>query len=111
MALRRELAEETGVPEAFIGPPLWIRRVVAPMTSGSYKGQEETVYLVPCHKFDVQPGMSEDELLLEGMVGFGWWTVAEMRATSDELQPRQLPELVAEVLEHGAPVEPLLIEG
>ena len=109
-ALRRELAEETGVPETFIGPPVWNRRIVAPMMSGRYDGQEELVYLVPCHRFDVDPGMSAEQLRAEGVVEHRWWTVAEITATDESVRPAQLGELVARILEHGAPEEPIQLD-
>ncbi len=108
-ALRRELAEETGVPQAFIGPPVWNRRVESPMVIGGYDGQEEMVYLVPCHRFDVDPGMSSEELRAEGGVEHRWWSLTEITITEESVRPAQLAELIERILEHGAPPEPIQI--
>jgi 8-oxo-dGTP pyrophosphatase MutT (NUDIX family) len=109
-ALHRELAEETGIPQVFVGPPLWRRRHVRPGLMAGYSGQEELVFLVPCHAFEVAPTMSAEELRTEGVVGHRWWTSAELAETTDDLRPHNLAELVARVLEHGAPSAPLLLE-
>jgi hypothetical protein len=36
-----------------------------------------------------------------------WWTPDELRRSREIFGPRRLPELVAELLESGAPVAPL----
>ncbi len=105
-ALRRELTEETGVPEVFIGPPLWVRRMLRPGGFGSFDGQEETVYLVPCHHFEIAPTMTADELVEEGLVEHRWWSTSELDTTDEILRPEPLPRLVREILEHGAPARP-----
>lgn len=109
-ALRRELTEETGVPEVFKGPVVWVRRMTRRQGFGAWDGQEETVYLVPCHDFEVDPTMTADELAEEGLVEHRWWSVEELAATTEVLRPAGLPGLVGEILEHGAPAEPPLFE-
>lgn len=107
-ALRRELIEETGVPEVFVGPPVWVRQFF--FKSSDWDGQHETVYLVPCHAFDIAPTMTAEELRDEGVVDHRWWTVAELEAaTADpetEIQPEGLAEMAKQILDHGAPAEP-----
>jgi len=113
VALRRELAEETGAPQVFIGPPVLTCEHVNPaITDGTYDGQFETVYLVPARTFELAPQLTADELLAESIVEVRWWTHDELVATDETLRPENLAELVAHVLEHGAPDEPwtLLID-
>ena len=110
-ALRRELMEETGAPEVFIGPPLWVRRMVNPKLNAAYDGQEETAYLVPCHGFEIAPTMTTDELHAEGLVEHRWWSVEEMESTEESLRPKGLATMVKQILEFGAPAEPPLIEN
>lgn len=107
-ALRRELAEETGVSDPFIGPVLWHRTtLVEGMADGKWDGQYNVTFLVPCHAFEPAPVMSAAELADEGMIGIRWWTVKELSSvTSDVVRPDGLAELVERVLEHGAPPEP-----
>lgn len=109
-ALRRELTEETGVPEVFIGPKLWVRRIVTAGINPKYDGQEEAVYLVPCHDFEIAPTMTPEELREEGLVDHRWWTAAELEATDEVLRPSDLAEAVKRVLEFGAPAEPWFFE-
>lgn len=109
-ALRRELAEETGVPEVFIGPPLWVRRMHLPGMGGGFDGQEETAYLVPCRDFEIDPDLDREVLRSEGLVEHRWWSVADLEATTDVLRPSGLPRLVNEILEFGAPPSPYLFE-
>lgn len=109
-ALRRELAEEVGVPEVFIGPMV-CRRTFYSTDMGSYDGQVNYIYLVPCHEFEVNPSMSDAELRAEGVLGSEWWTITELEATSEELRPQSLPDLAKLVLEYGAPSEPVIIES
>ena len=108
--LKRELAEETGVPELFVGPQVFLRRHLSSAISNGFDGQEETVYLVPCHQFDVDPGLPMEQLRAEGLTELRWWTKAEMAATTETLVPEGLAEIVAIVLEFGAPASPILLE-
>lgn len=109
-ALRRELAEEVGVPEVFIGPMVFRRTFLTP-NMGSYDGQMNHVYLVPCHDFEPNPSMTAEELAAEGVTGWRWWTVAELEESKDKVRPESLADITRLVLEHGAPHEPILIES
>ncbi len=110
-ALRRELIEETGVPDVFMGPPLWTRRMLWGTDHRSrWDGQLETVYLVPCRHFEIAPTMTEAELEEEGLVEHRWWSAEELAVTEDDVRPIALPRLVREILEFGAPATPHRIE-
>lgn len=110
-ALRRELLEETGLAEPYIGPLVCRRRVFGPTIAPGYGGQEESIYLVPCHDFELTPALTESELRAEGIVDMQWFTVADVRDTSDRVFPAELPELIERVLEFGGSVAPLVIEA
>ena len=111
-ALRRELIEETGASQetAFIGPVLWHRCHHKPDLIAGYDGQEETVYLVPCHRFELAPAFTPEELAAEHIAQVRWWTLDELRATAEIVRPEGLSQLVESVLEHGAPVDPPYFE-
>jgi 8-oxo-dGTP diphosphatase len=106
-ALHRELAEETGVPQVFVGPALWRQRHVNPGMISGFDGQEELIFLVPCHRFEVTPGLAVEELRAEGVVRHRWWTVAELAAATEPIRPRDLHLLLGDVLRHGAPPSPI----
>jgi hypothetical protein len=55
--------------------------------------------------------LTADELRAEGVVAHRWWTVAELAATGEEVRPYNLGQLVAQVLEFGAPAAPLELTG
>lgn len=109
-ALRRELAEETGAPEIFIGPPVLVREHLLPNLVNGYDGQHETVYLVPTHAFEIAPTFSEERLAAENVVEVRWWTLAELAATEEIVRPENLVELLTHVLEFGAPNPPWSIQ-
>lgn len=110
-ALRRELLEETGLAEPFIGPIVCRRRILGVNIASGFGGQEEDIYLVPCHDFALTPALTEEELRSEGIVDMRWFTLAELRALEDRLFPAELPELIEHALEFGGSVDPLVIEA
>ncbi len=107
-ALIRELIEETGVPEVFVGPALWSQTTRHPgMGGGRWDGQHNTTYLVPCHDFEPEPTMTPEELAAEHVAGVQWWSVAEIAAAATGVvKPDGLAGLIEKVLLHGAPEEP-----
>lgn len=109
-ALRRELVEETGAPQVFVGPPVMERQHLLPDMFEEWDGQQETIYLVPTHAFEIAPSLSPDQLAAENVVEVRWWTVAELAETTDVLRPEGLVELLTHVLEYGAPNPPWRIE-
>lgn len=110
VALRRELIEETGLADPFIGPIVCQRLVHGLTIAAGYRGQQENIYLVPCHDFALAPALTEAELRSEGIVGMQWFTLPELRALDDKLFPADLPALIERVLEFGGSIDPLQIE-
>jgi len=109
-ALRRELAEETGAVDVFVGPPVCRRRHVSQGMIKGYDGQEETIYLVPCAPFEINPSMSVEQLRAEGVTEVRWWSVDELAVTDEIVKPENLVELVKQILDSGAPDEPVVLE-
>lgn len=109
-ALRRELLEETGLTDPFIGPVVCRRIHRHAQIAPGFAGQQEVVHLVPCHAFELEPALSQQELLAEHVVGTRWFTVDEIHESSDLMVPEGLADLVDRVLEFGGSVEPLVIE-
>lgn len=109
-ALRRELLEETGLADPFIGPVVCRRIHRHPQIAPGFAGQHEVVHLVPCHAFDIEPTLSEEELLAEHVVDTRWFSVDELHTSSEPMVPEGLADLVDRVLEFGGSVDPLVIE-
>ena len=106
-ALTRELAEEVGLHDPEIGPLIWTRTHIAPMSTG-HDGQSENFYLVRTTSFEPRPALSPAQLRAENVTGLGWWTVDELAAAEGVFAPRRLPELVAALVADGPP--PLAID-
>ena len=109
-ALRRELLEETGLAEAFIGPVVCRRTQRGPGIAPGYGGLQEDIHLVPCRQFALAPALAEHELRGEGIVDMRWFTPAELHETNDKVVPEGLAELVGRVLEFGGSIEPVIID-
>jgi double-stranded uracil-DNA glycosylase len=103
-ALARELAEEVGLRGFELGPLVWTRRhwLVNPRRWGS---QEERHYLVRVEPFEPRPDLTSAELAAEGVHEARWFGLGELADVVTG--PRRLPELVGDLLEHGAPSEPV----
>ncbi len=109
-ALRRELLEETGLVDPFIGPVVCRRTQRGPGIAPGYGGQQEDIHLVPCHDFALEPALPESELRAEGIVDMRWFTAAELHETTDKVVPEGLADLLDRVLEFGGSIDPLLID-
>jgi 8-oxo-dGTP pyrophosphatase MutT (NUDIX family) len=94
-AVVRELAEETGqaVAESDVVGPL-LERLVVHGYSDKVVDQTEVWFAVRLPRFEVDTsGYTEEERLC--IVETRWWGVEDLRATSDEIWPADLPELLA----------------
>jgi ADP-ribose pyrophosphatase YjhB (NUDIX family) len=104
-ALRRELAEETGLTELVLGPVVWTRTHLFELGDGD--GQVERYYLVRTPAFEPSPHLGWDELHAEYVTAVRWWTLEELAASAANFAPRRLPALVRELLGRGAPTLPI----
>ena len=106
-AIRRELVEEVGMRNVELGPVIWTRTHVFPL-SPEFDGQRETFYLVRSQRPMEQPSFSPGELQAEGLTGSRWWTSSELRAADGHrFAPSRLPVLFDALLSKGPPAEPL----
>jgi TDG/mug DNA glycosylase family protein len=103
-ALARELHEEVGLRDAELGPWIWRRehRLVNPRRFGC---QRERIYLVRTDAFDAAPAFTKEQLAVQDTHDARWFTLEELRTLTTA--PRDLAQLVADLLEHGPPAEPL----
>ena len=61
-ALRRELAEETGLVDLAVGPVVWTRLHIVPFIGGQWDGQHEQYHLVRTAAFTPKPRLVSLEL-------------------------------------------------
>ena len=104
-ALRRELAEEVGLDDFGLGPLLWTREHEFDL-GGRFRGQSERCYLVRVEPFEPGPRL---DLTVEGVDDVRWWTPGEILNSTQVFAPRRLSAVLAEILTHGPPAEPLVL--
>jgi 8-oxo-dGTP pyrophosphatase MutT (NUDIX family) len=98
VAAARELAEEIGlvVDPAALEGPVWLRRHVGPF-AGVDVDSRETFFVLRDVVHEVDPaGRTELERL--GEEPHRWWTAAEIAAGDEEFAPRELADVLPELL-------------
>lgn len=105
--LRRELHEELGLDGFEIGPHVWSRTHIIPMTTG-HDGQRDEVYVVPTARFEPRPTIGWDALRREYVHEIRWWPLADVAAAHDtRFAPRRLGALLADYVRDGPPPTPI----
>ncbi|SCX53164.1 8-oxo-dGTP pyrophosphatase MutT, NUDIX family [Klenkia marina] len=111
VAAARELAEEVGLvvaPEALEGP-VWMRRHV-----GRFGDQEidsrETFFVLRDVEHVVVPG-ARTELEVRADEPHRWWSASEVAASAEAFAPRELAELLPEVLSGPWTGPPRFVDG
>lgn len=109
-ALRRELREEVGLDDVQIGPPVWERTHVIPMSTG-HDGQHDVFYLVPTPRFDPVPAIGWDALRAEHVHELRWCDTTEIAALArrprTHLAPRRMAELLGPLAVGQIPPVPI----
>ena len=72
-AVRRELAEETGLTDVDVGPVVWLRLHIVPFIGGQWDGQHEHYHLVRAPAFTPQPRHTWEQLNAEYVFELRWW--------------------------------------
>ena len=105
-AAERELWEETGIV-APLGPCVWSRRVVVPF-DGRMIDMDERYYVVRVDSAKIAPGRPTT-WELEVLTAHRWWSLDELRQTTEVVAPRCLPDVLPPVIVGPYPAEPLAI--
>ena len=108
-ALARELREEVGLDMLGLGPEVWTKTSLFPMTT--WDGQVDHIHLQRVAHFDPVPGLSSHELIAEHIHELRWWTLQEFATSEATFAPRGLPTLLEDLLRRGIPDAPLVITG
>ena len=108
-ALQRELREETGLLVDSLGPELWTKTALFPMTQ--WDGQVDHIHLYRTDRFEATPEMSAAELAAENIREIRWWSPEELKSPGVTFAPRALPDLMVRLRHDGVPSEPIEITG
>jgi endonuclease/exonuclease/phosphatase family metal-dependent hydrolase/8-oxo-dGTP pyrophosphatase MutT (NUDIX family) len=103
-ALRRELREELGLDDVAIGPCVWTRSHTFVWRDRVFRQHERFHLVETAAPFEPVPRVHDD-----GIGEHRWWSLEEMRATRELLVPRELPRLLASLLEAGPPATPEVV--
>ena len=106
-AIRRELAEETGLSNAEVGSVVWTRLHIVPFIGGEWDGQHEQYHLVRTPAFTPEPYLSWEQLNAEYVFELRWWELAELAASRETFAPRRLAALARDLVDNGPQLAPI----
>jgi ADP-ribose pyrophosphatase YjhB (NUDIX family) len=105
-AVRREVAEETGLTLTTIGRKLWIRE-----SRFRYKNRDhhriDHVFLARIQDATPQTSLRPSDNEKAGLIERRWWTATELALCEDKLLPAELPTLLADLLADRLSTTPL----
>lgn len=104
-AAMRELAEETGIIDADMGPCIWVQHVEFDF-GGYHFDQDEYIHVAWCDGGDYAP-LGLEALEAAAFRGGRWWTLDELEASEVPLLPPRLRELLPPILRGDLPDPPI----
>ena len=104
----RELAEETGyvIAEDDLGPVVATRGGLWRSGSGRLVFGADTFFLVRVSHSEISTDGHED-MERSIITGHQWWTVAELRETTESVSPPNAADLVTALVSDGPPPSPV----
>ncbi|MBX3508799.1 MAG: NUDIX domain-containing protein [Parvibaculum sp.] len=103
----REIGEETGLTDVWLGPPVWTTEHVL-CIHGKNRLMQETFLIA---RTDAT-GLNRDgwtDLEREVIHDMRWWTLAELQATSETIFPASLVQHLPDLLRGLIPASPFAI--
>ncbi len=105
MAALREVAEETGQTDLPLGPCIWTRRDEFE-SAGRFINQTEWFFLLRVPSFDVRTDGLE-ALEKTFIREYRWWSLDEIRRSTEEFAPRDLADRLHDLVIQGPPASPV----
>jgi 8-oxo-dGTP pyrophosphatase MutT (NUDIX family) len=108
-AVHRELLEETGITDVRLGPQVWYGEPVV-NTSGERFQFREHYFVAHCSSEALKSdGWTElEQSVIRDM---RWWTPAEVRASDEMIYPKEIGDLLPDVIAGRYPDEPIRLAG
>jgi 8-oxo-dGTP pyrophosphatase MutT (NUDIX family) len=104
-AALREVVEETGRTDLPLGPCIWTRRDEFE-SAGRFINQTEWFFLLQGLAFDVRADGLE-ALEKSFIREYRWWSLDEIRRSTEEFAPRDLADRLDDLLTQGPPASPV----
>jgi 8-oxo-dGTP pyrophosphatase MutT (NUDIX family) len=105
-AAAREVAEETGLVGAAIGPLVWRRSVQIRWADPPFV-QRETYFWTPTERFEPSTAAIPTQAERDEIDAYRWWPLEEIEASSERFAPRRLGRLLRDLFEKGLPGIPI----
>lgn len=107
-AAAREVVEETGYTDVELGPVVWRRTAPLRLVGGERVLLDEYYFVARCRGGEpCRDGWEAHEHDLVDDIR--WWTVDELIACPEDVYPRDLRDLLPDVIAGRYPTEPLVI--